>query len=126
MIQNLIAHLLADVSVAAIAATRIHVSIAPEGTALPYVVVQQVSRSPDHHSGGPGLKRPLFQIDSYASTYASARGLGDAVEAAVDGFSGDMIGVNIQYAALESEQDIFDNAINAHRIRADFRLTSGS
>lgn len=69
-----------DAGVGAICADRIYPVIALQDTTRPYVVYTLVSAVPQNQLDGDyGCDNRRVQLDSYAETYAQARGLADAV-----------------------------------------------
>lgn len=67
MIPGAVGWLLADSTVTGIVADRVFLSVAPEGTAAPYVVLTHVSGVPDNYvSEVPGIDDFRMQADCYA------------------------------------------------------------
>jgi hypothetical protein len=71
---------------------------------------------------------PRMQINSYAKTDYLAEQLSDAVRKALNGFSGTVDGVAIQYIHLEDEGDLDDyeannKAVSRHGVRQDYEIS---
>jgi hypothetical protein len=86
-----------------VAGGRRHWGRAPQGVALPYVVMQRISGIRDYVTTGPsGYVQSRVQFDVYASTYGSARTTARALVAALSGHSGG----TIQGIFIDSERDL--------------------
>ena len=80
-----IAVLLVDAGVTALAADRVFVHGARQGSGEPYVSLVRISTgSAGHLDGGARLEWPRLQIDCWAMTALAALGLAEAVRAAID------------------------------------------
>ncbi|WDI31594.1 DUF3168 domain-containing protein [Hyphococcus flavus] len=121
--EALIALLLADAGVSALAGDRVSPTIARQGEAAPYVVATVISFTDQHHAAGPGLNVFRWQVDSYAPTWLAAKQLSRAIHGLLDGYRGTTAGVEILYCALQNKQDLFEAATELHRVSLDFRLT---
>lgn len=117
-----IAHLKAASGVAALIGTRVYSVLAKPNAERPYLINQVISSTDDHHSAGPGLTIRRIQIDAWGDTYEQVKPLGEAVIAVMDGFRGDMQGVEMLYISLLNTQDLFDAAAERFRVSTDFRL----
>lgn len=63
---------------------KVYWGIVPQGAALPYLRMQAISDPrPEHLQGYDAARVTRVQIDCFASTYAAARALAEAVIAAV-------------------------------------------
>ncbi len=84
--QGLVAHLLADGTVAGIVGTRIHPGAVPQGGGTPAIVY--VRRSTDREQqldGAEGLVGVRLRLDLWHTTYAGVKALADAVRLALNG-----------------------------------------
>ena len=87
MITYLVAYLKADAGLVALIGTRVWSNILPQGSTLPAVVFQQISRAPVHHrSGADGLATARWQFACNARSYGAARGVADALIVALQAF----------------------------------------
>src|SRR3990167_8037256 len=68
---------------------RVYADLAPDGTALPYICVHDISgEMPIHIDGSCGYTEPTLQVDIFAASSPSRAQLRDAVRRAVNGFRG--------------------------------------
>jgi hypothetical protein len=87
MITYLVAHLKADVALAALIGTRLWSNVLPQGGPLPAIAFQQISRAPVHHrSGADGLATDRWQFACNARSYPAARQVADALIVALQAF----------------------------------------
>src|SRR4051812_46510481 len=101
MEEALVAYLLANAGVAALAGTRIYWGERPQGDALPAIVLFKVSPNRDVTLAGPsGLIGPRVQIDCLGGSYALAKTTARAVIAAADAIGGT---AGFQGAFLDAE-----------------------
>ena len=96
-----------DVTVSAIAGTRVYEGVIPQGAAYPAISYSMISRDGEADSlDGPDesvVRR--VQVNCYATTGVSRQSLADAVREAMNGIAGNYSGVTIQETWLENEQD---------------------
>lgn len=100
-------------------ACRVVAGWAPDGTALPYVVVQEIASTPDTTHDGPSTSgQRLVQLTCVAGTYKAARDLAAAVIAAIDSVA--LSGGELCLACRE--QDGYSEAADVHVriVEADF------
>ena len=107
--------------------TRIYNMRIPKSATLPCVTIQRIStpRITTHDSAGlTGTAHPRFQIDSYATTQASAKAINDAIITALNGASGAFgaggTAVTVQAILVDDEDTEFVPDVNLYRQRADF------
>lgn len=68
MEEALIARLLAEASISAVFGDRIHWSVAPEGSTMPFLVVSIAAGGQDYtHSGRNAFSMTRTQLDSYST-----------------------------------------------------------
>jgi hypothetical protein len=83
--EDLVAWLLADAAVAALAAARINWNLRPQGERPPAIVLQLIHAASGY---GPGhrdrLRGYLVQVDCWGGTFREAKQLARAVRAALD------------------------------------------
>jgi hypothetical protein len=88
---------------AGVAGGRRHWGRAPQGVALPYVVMQRISGIRDYVTSGPsGYVQSRVQFDVYAEKYDAAKAVARALVAALSGHSGG----TIQGVFIDSERDL--------------------
>ena len=102
--EALTAYLLAHTGLAALVGTKIYWHEAPQGTALPFVIGQNVSdvKNPIH-GGISTLENPNHQFTAYAATKKSAKAIAKQIKAALLGYSGTLSGVQIHNIQLLNE-----------------------
>lgn len=109
---GLVAHLLADPSIAALVGDRVYpAGRIPEAAPLPAVTYQRVSTVAQHTLQGlGGLTQVRMQVTAWAegdSGYAAAKAIASAVIASLVGFRGTWAGgVGISGVNFDSMQDI--------------------
>jgi len=114
--------LMANNSVKAITA-RCYPEI-PQNPSLPLIAYYQISGVREHDLEGPvGMAVHRYQVDSLAETYAGARELGRAVEAALDGYRGVVDDFNVHSILLVGERTAWEPGLNLHRIIQDYSIT---
>lgn len=116
-----------NAGVIALVSTRVYPMRIPQGAALPCLVYTRVSTPRLHShdsSGSAGTAHPRFQIDAWATTYASAKGITDAVRAYLNGFRGTIGGgsytATVQAALVDEEQPDFDPEVELYRSQSDY------
>lgn len=106
MESSLIAKLLATAGVTALVSTRINWSRRPQGSALPAIVLQRVSGTPDvHHAGASGLVVSRVQVDCWAPSYGSAKAVARAVETAITAQTFTQGATRFDVILIDSERD---------------------
>lgn len=84
--EALYKHLIADNTVSGIIGTRLYPEMLPEGTALPAMVYQRISRDGlIAHDGPTGLATVRMQLTLLAASYLTLRTLAEAVRVVFDG-----------------------------------------
>ena len=102
----LIAKLLATAGVTNLVSTRINWSRRPQGAALPAIVLQRISGTPDvHHAGASGLVVSRVQVDCWAASYGSAKAVARAVETAVTAQTFTQGATRFDVILIDSERD---------------------
>lgn len=116
---TLYAALIADSGVTALVASgsplvyRIYPQIAPDNAAVPYITYQVVATEAHNKlAGAPDTERKVVQINCIANTYASAKGVSEAVKSAL----------NVSIGYLNGEGDDYFPQTERHRVRLDFAL----
>jgi hypothetical protein len=103
-----IAYLLADTPTAAAVGTRVYPVSRPQGSNLPAIVVQCVTRLPVYADDGEsGQTQMRIQVTSYGLTYAAAKDLAALVRARLSAVRDVVQGsVTFRYIMLLLEQDL--------------------
>lgn len=93
------------------------------------VVFYQISSIPGHSFDGPDTYiNETLQVNSYGMRDYTAESVANAVRNALNGFSGTVNGVSIQYAALQDQGDIDDfepgnRKVSRHGVRQDYLIS---
>jgi len=118
--ESIYSMLAADAAVAAIVGSRIYPLRMPddENAVLPSVVYTRVSGArATPMAGGATLENPRIQVDSWATTYAGAKALSEAVRAALEETGGTGL-----KAILLSDSDLMDDETGDYRVSMDFSV----
>lgn len=127
MEEALIAKLLADSGLSALAGTRVYPVSRPQGSALPAVTLATVSNVPLYtDQGEAGIAEARVQIDCWGTSYGSVKAVARSVKAALSAFFGTVEGVTFQNILLDGERDFRESGSNAaeylFRVQLDFRI----
>lgn len=124
--EAIVAHLLANAGVSALAGTRVYGKRAPQAPTYPLVVIHKISGPSEHSQDGPaGLATPRHQIDCMGKKISDAVGLGEAVRVAMDGFQGTLGGgggVAVDAIFIEDRRDDYDDDLEVHVYSQDFQI----
>lgn len=118
--------LIADADVSALVAARVWPARLPQSAALPAVVYQRVSTTGGMSLSAPaGPTRSRVQLSAWAPTFPQARQLGEAVVAALNGYSGIAGGEPLQLVRLVNWLDDHEpGPPERFRVIADFYVFS--
>ena len=127
MAADLRSVLLASAGVTGIVSQRVSWAERPQGSALPALVLTQISGAPTYVLRGPSnYTEARVQVDCWASTFLAARQLADAVRAALSGFSGVRGSTRFHGVFLDAERDLrdaeTDGAERFFRVSQDFMV----
>jgi hypothetical protein len=136
MEEALVAHLLADVVLAALVVDRITWAVRPQGSTLPALVLTRIDGLPDYTMAGPsGLVSSRIQVDSWAQTYAAAKDAARAAEAALSGIDVEIGDGNspatvttLRGGFKQGERDDFEKSaggVELYRVSQDFIIWNG-
>lgn len=102
-----------DATVSGYVGTKIYPSVAPKGTAAPYIVYKVVSIIPQNHlTGESDMKNKRVEINIYAKDYGDAQ----AIYAAVD------VAVKTLAAIKQSFVQLWDTDPELHRFSVDYSI----
>ena len=128
---DLIGYLLADSGVAAIVGTRITPVSRTQGDPLPALTVTRVSGAPLYADEGEvGLTNARIQVDSWGSTYTSAKDLAAAVLTRLSAVQDVLQGsTTFIYITMDNEQDFREGGAGEpeylFRVSQDFIVWTG-
>lgn len=122
----LYSYLTADPGVSALVGTRVFPNIPPEGTILPAVSYRRISDQHlytyDAFGVGEAWTSARVQFDCWDQTMLGAIQVGEAIMAALSGYSGDMAGQLIGSSFAITEADFYEPQTKLHRRTMDFRI----
>ena len=128
--EGLVAHLLADGTVAGIVADRIHPEVRPQDSTLPAIVYTHINDERDVDMDGPSdFVRVRMQVDCWHTSYPGVKTLAAAVRAALNGVgiaSPNLLGSEpVQLVVLENEGDLSvpDGDSRERRVSQDWMIT---
>jgi hypothetical protein len=105
-------HLRFNPGVAALVAARIYPVRMPQQPTLPCITYIRVDGVPQYtHSGRSDLVQSRLQISCWATTYAAAIALADAVKASIDSFP--------ENATVEAFPDMYDPETQVYHVPVD-------
>ena len=112
-----------DAGVVALASTRGYPSVIPQDADYPAWAYQQISGFDTlPHDGPTNFQFARYQITCVAETYLAAQNLALAVQAALDGFTGEMGGtggVTVHFCHVENLTDGYNTGTETHTVRCD-------
>lgn len=122
---DLRALLLSDAGLSAACGGRVHWQTAPQGGALPVLVLNRVSVVPAYTFGGEdALRSTRVQIDVWARTYAEAADIAATLRGLLSGFSGNFGETRFQGIFLGALRDFRDDGAadddGLARVSADY------
>lgn len=95
-----------DADIAAVVDDRIEPRRNSQGLAMPRICLWRTSGARLGTLQGPsGLSNPRIRISCIAATYDIAKNLSELVRLSIDGFRGDMAGVDVQHILMADEND---------------------
>ena len=120
--------LLSVSAVTNLVSTRIYPLTLPQGVTMPAVRYQRISGNSDPHIGGTtGTATARLQFDIFATTYAAAESLRDAIREAIDQYTGTSSGVVIHSCNATNHLDLFDepvhgDAVGLYQMVSDYEI----
>lgn len=113
MEESVIARLLADAAVAALASVHVYPGARPQGSPLPALVVNKISGAPVYDDQGEaGLFSARVQVDSWGDTYTAAKQLARAVKTCLSGFVGTQGATSFRNVLVDAERDLRETGSN--------------
>ena len=115
--NNLYTYLIAQLGITSVISTRIYPLILPQKPIYPAITYHDDdSNYIESFDGQTGLTRATFQLDGWATTYAGATIVGDAIKAALKNISGSFGGIIIQKCAILSGPiSVYEDSVEAYR-----------
>lgn len=98
------------------ATARVYPIRAPQNPKLPFAVLTRIGAERSQTFAVPSqITSITLQVDLFETTAAKLRTLADAVRVALNGYAGTTGGVVIQAITLDSERDIWEEAVEVYR-----------
>lgn len=121
--EGLFRKLQSDTTLVGLLGTRMHPGRLPQTPTYPALVYKRVSGVRVRHLRGPaGLAHARLQLDVYAATYAQGKAVADRIRVVLDDLAADYGSVVVQGAFLLMEQDVFEEAVDKHRVILDYEV----
>jgi len=109
---------------AALVSLRIYPNIMPQNTTMPACVYNVVSAQREKAmTPVTVMTTKRIQVNSYGTTYASAKAVSEQVRAALQWWHGTVSGVVVHYSELQNDMDFYDDAAFLHGVMNDFLIT---
>jgi hypothetical protein len=126
--EALVSYLKSVSGITTLVSTRVYSFSIPQSATLPCLVIQRIDTPREltmDMSGATGtLAHPRFQFDAWATTYASAKAITDAVRAALNGKTGSTgagaVTVTLRASLAGNETDGFDPNVRLYYRVSDF------
>ncbi len=119
----LYAILQADSGVTDLIGTRLYPNRIPSDASRPCVAYQVISTVlTQTHGNGIVMKRARVQLTLLGTTYASAKSVGAAIQAALHGYKATIGGSVIHHALLVNEYDSFGDSTDLDVVRQDYQM----
>jgi hypothetical protein len=100
------AGVIAAVGLAPDGEAKVYVGKAPQGVALPYVVVTRIAEPPHHHyEGVVAIASPTYQLVIVAPSSVATEAIETAIRARIDGLSGPMGATQVRGAFVIGSYD---------------------
>lgn len=122
MIEHALRALLAT-ALAALVGERIYYVRASQDVETPYVVFFKVSGPRVHsHQGASLLANPRFQFSAFATTYLEAKQIIQAIQTALQGYTGISEGIFIQSCLYANEFDTYEVQTGLYHVAVDYEI----
>lgn len=103
--------------------TRIYPIKLPQNVVLPCISFQIIAEPRGHTLDGFASPNTIIQVDAWAKTHLAAHTLSEAIETALDGYSGFM-GSLVQVSAClqQAKRELFEPDVDDYRVSSDFSV----
>lgn len=129
MLTDMVATIQGTSAISTLVSSRVYPSLLPQSPTLPALTYGQVSAVRVRDLTGPaGKSRHRISISCWASTYAGARALADAVRQSIDGFQGWWRDTFVGSVTLDNEFDLHEEGagpvdVGVHRVVQDYIIS---
>lgn len=125
--ESLVAILSGHAGLTALISDRISPSPLPEGSTLPAITYQLISRVAQHtQDEEPGLFASRMQVDVWGATALSALETAQQVYDALERYKGTVNGVRIDAMLSDDERALVEPVTQSHRRVIDFMIWSNA
>jgi hypothetical protein len=115
--------LLADGTVTAVVSTRIYFTMLPQEPTYPAITLELISGDPHNAIASlPTLVWSRVRVNAWGKTFGAANALALLVEAALNGKTISVAGLEIRSVYADGMQSLYEPAVEAHYISQDFRI----
>ena len=114
-----------DATVSGLVSARVYPFAAvPQSPTYPYVTYQQINLVERSRSmtGDDGLRKDRVQVDVWADSYSGMAALANAVNDALNRWSGTEAGVTIQGSYHEDARDLHEDDLQIYRRSLDYEI----
>lgn len=103
--------------------SRVYSHKAPQPATPPYCVFYRISPEPVRSQSGAGtLMQRTFQFSVFSPSQSTALSTGDALRAALDGYSGTMGGLSVKSVMWQTDRMDYDDVTKLFGFSADYRF----
>lgn len=101
----------------------VYPSIAPQGTAFPYITYQVISQTPNHTKGADSdLDVYRVQINVFSNSYAEAITLKESVRTNLDYYTGTIESIQVDRVRFDNEQEFYSEELRVYHIATDYLI----
>ena len=112
-----------NAGVSAITGGRCYPVTLPQDPTFPLNLYIHISGSAENQlRGSAGQAHRRYQIESWASTYASAKSLSKAVFDALNNYSGTVGTVVVSSILIVNENEVYESVIKTYRVMQDYMV----
>lgn len=129
MMPALISHLLADTAVAALVSTRVYPERLPDSTSatpntMPLITCQMLDEPVVTTHNVNVIFRARVQVDAWGGSYKSAHSVADAIQAALQGYVGNMGNGSIIVGGVfrQAKRDASEPNVSLFRVSQDYLI----
>ena len=107
---------------------RLYPSTAPPGAPLPRITFQRISEASERHqTAAAGLAISRVQFDCWGRSTVEVEDVAEQLRQALETYRGDMGGLTVRYAMIESTIDQYEPPEDAgergiHRVTSDYAI----
>lgn len=124
IVTSLYNYLSNTAGITALVSTRIYPVVLPQNATYPAITYQVISTPIIHTVEGCSAPNTNMQIDCWSTnTYLEAHQVADAVETALDNYSGTWNSADVVSACLlTGRQDLYEDNVSDYRVMLEFSI----